>query len=87
MNAWRSDQISNVAVLLCFFCSDQLQLVSLLYQLYFNKCLERYFIALSFAPKLEEGVLEDLMKRSFKGQEPLVETLTYTGTVDSAFYT
>jgi hypothetical protein len=53
----------------------------LLYQLYCNKCLERYFIALSFAPKLEEGVLEDLMKRSFKGQEPLVETLTYTGTV------
>ncbi len=57
-----------------------------LYQLYFNKYLERYFIALSFAPKLEEGVLEDLMKRSFKGQEPLVETLTYTGTVDSSFY-
>jgi hypothetical protein len=48
-------------------------------------CVERYLIALSFAPKLEDGVLQDLMKRSFKGQEPLVETLTYTGIADSAF--
>ncbi len=64
-----------------FFVLISYNSYSLFYQLYFNKYLERYFIALSFAPKLEEGVLEDLMKRSFKGQESLVETFTYTGTV------
>ena len=44
-----------------------------------SHCLERYLIALSFAPKMESGILEDLMRRPFKGQPTLAETATYTG--------
>jgi hypothetical protein len=48
-------------------------------QLITLKCPERFFIALSFSPKLERQVVEDLMKKQFKGLDNLAETVVYTG--------